>query len=482
MGQRRRRLRSALLRSVLFAAAAGIPGCILIDLAKVRETEAIGAEYAYLAGTVRLAASDAPDASRSDEAAEWIVVYALTVPCDADWKALKDRVERSGRRGNGASTNGGYQEVAERLRGKVQLADHVVLQRPGFWYVRVAPGCYGVGAFADSNRNDRYDDEPLASAVAKADRLVELGPGDRRDGIELAIDPDARMAEGFDSDLPQIRSAGYRSHREQLLVSLGEVTAEGEVADVADPRFGPESGRLGYFDVYRFLWQVHPGIYFLEPYDPDRIPVLFVHGALGYPRSFESLIAHLDRSRFQPWVALYPSGSRLDSIADYLSRNVARLQLRYGFEKMAVVAHSMGGLVSRAFILRHHATMVDDPVKVFVSISTPWSGVPAATSGVERSPFVVPSWRDVEPDSRFLAELFFEDPERRSVHRRLPEQVAFYLIFGVEDQTVPVASEVRWEAARDARERWPLVYDHTAILQGAEASKLLNEILERGLP
>jgi pimeloyl-ACP methyl ester carboxylesterase len=281
-----------------------------MDLAKVRETEAIGAEYACLAGTVRSAASKASHAPRPD-AAEWVVVYVLTVPCDADWRALKDRVDR---------------------------------------------------------------------------------------------------------------------------------------------------------------------------YDPDRIPVLCVHGALGYPRSFETLIANLDRRRFQPWVALCPSGSRLHSVADYRSRNVADLQLRYGFEQMAAVAHSMGGLVSRAFILRHHARMLDDPVKVFVSISTPGSGVPSAASGIKRSPFVVPSWRDVEPGSRFIADLFFEDPGQRSVHRPLSEQVAFYLIFGVEDQTVPPASEVRWEAVRDARERWPLDYDHTAILQSAEASQLLNQMLERALP
>jgi pimeloyl-ACP methyl ester carboxylesterase len=227
---------------------------------------------------------------------------------------------------------------------------------------------------------------------------------------------------------------------------------------------------------------VRPGIYFLQPYDPDRIPVLFVHGAIGFPQSFETLIANLDRTRFQPWVAVYPSGSRLASVADYLSRNVANLQLRHGFEEMAVVAHSMGGLVSRAFILRHHERMLADPVKLFISISTPWSGVPSASAGVGRSPFVIPSWRDVEPKSEFIAELFFEDPERRTIRRHLPDQVAFYLIFGVVDKTIPVSSEVRWEAVHDARERWPLVYDHTAILKSTEASQLLNEILDRELP
>jgi len=149
---------------------------------------------------------------------------------------------------------------------------------------------------------------------------------------------------------------------------------------------------------------------------------------------------------------------------------------------MAVVAHSMGGLVSRAFILGHHEKMVDDPVKLFISISTPWSGVLSASAGVERSPFVISSWRDVEPRSEFIVELFFEDPERRAIRRRLPDQMAFYLIFGVEDKTVPVPSEVRWEAVHDARERWPLVYDHAAILESVEASHLLNDILDRELP
>jgi pimeloyl-ACP methyl ester carboxylesterase len=209
--------------------------------------------------------------------------------------------------------------------------------------------------------------------------------------------------------------------------------------------------------------------------------VLFVHGALGFPRSFESLIAGLDRARFQPWVAFYPSGSRLALVADYLSRTVTSLQLRHGFEEMAVVAHSMGGLVTRDFILHHHAQVVDDPVKLFVSISTPWAGVPSAETGVQRSPFVVPSWRDMEPKSEFIAGLFFEDPKQRTVRRPLPDSVAFYLIFGVEDETVPVSSEVRWEAVRDARQRWPLISDHTAILENAETSQLLNEILDREL-
>ena len=96
--------------------------------------------------------------------------------------------------------------------------------------------------------------------------------------------------------------------------------------------------------------------------------------------------------------------------------------------------------------------------------------------------FVVPSWRDVAPDSEFLGRIFFEDPVQRTTRRHLPEQVPFYLLFGTADKTIPLASAVRWEAIRDARARWPLPYDHTAILDSPEASKLLNEILAHEFP
>jgi pimeloyl-ACP methyl ester carboxylesterase len=277
----------------------------------------------------------------------------------------------------------------------------------------------------------------------------------------------------------QVRDLTARPHAEQLLVSLDQVAADGAIADLDDPRFGMENGKLGYFDIFTFLWKVGPGIYFLEPYDPNKIPVLFVHGALGYPQSFEAIVESLDRTHFQPWFFYYPSGADLDGISDFLSQRVARQQLRHGFKKLVVVAHSMGGLVSRSFILEHHEQAREDPVRLFVSISTPWGGVASAAKGVEQSPIVVRSWRDIAPDSEFLRGLFFEDSEAQTTRRTLPDQVNYQLIFGVEDQTISLASAVRWEALRDADARWPLAYDHTKILQSPELFTLLREILAR---
>jgi pimeloyl-ACP methyl ester carboxylesterase len=405
-----------------------------------------------------------------------MVVYAATVPCDDDWRALLAIAARSDA-GEGIDLEGGdVEDLVARLEAKSVLADHIVLQRPGFWYVQLAPGCYGIGAFADLNRNFRYDDEPVAPATANANRLFELKSGDRIEGLELVIQSAARLREDFDPVALQVKTK-FRTHKQQQLVSVGEVAVAGELADLADDHFGAANAKIGYFEVFRFLWDVRPGIYFLEEYDPSRIPVLFVHGALGYPQEFTALIESLDRERFQPWVFFYPSGARLGSLSEFLAQTVMSLQLRHGFDDLVVVAHSMGGLVSRDFILRLHAGVVDFPVRVFVSLATPWGGVPSAASGVRSSPFVIASWRDIAPGSEFLAGLFFEGSAEQGIRRSLPEEVSFYLLFGVGDQTIPLSSAVRWEAARDARARWPLAYDHTGILRSSEAAELLGEIL-----
>lgn len=450
------------------ALAASVAGCAVGDLLKTRESQKIVKEYARVSGTV----------STQVPSSHWIIVYVAQVPCDDDWRELQKAVA-SGELGSDQEHLPPHLEaLAERLAAKFTLAQHVVLQRPGSWLVALPPGCYAVGAFEDVNQDYTYDDEPASPASANPDRIFELAAGERKDGIDIVIPPDGRLARSYDIG-KMIRAQTFRHHDQQALVSLDAVSVEGEVVDLRDARFGEENGKLGYWDVFAFLVKVGPGIYFLEPYDPDKIPVLFVHGAEGYPQEFEVLIDSLDRERYQPWFFFYPSGAYLESVADFLSQIALRLQLRYGFDRMVVVAHSMGGLVSRAFILRHHERVRQDPVKLFVSISTPWGGVSSARQGVERSPIVVPSWHDVATDSEFLRGIFFQDPETQKIRRHLPPGVSDYLIFGVEDETISLPSAVRWEAVRDAQQRWPLPYDHTKILRSAEASTLLQEILKQ---
>lgn len=441
-----------------------LSGCIVGDLLAVRRSQKIQAQQGFVGGT--LAAADGADT--------WMVVLIASVPCDEDWSTLRDAVSRGEHPLQSADP--ALRAAFERARDKMQLVSHIMLKHPGRWYTGLAPGCYGVGAFQDLNRDQRYADEP-ALALLHPDRMLELAPGQRMDALRLVIPRDGRFAiDSLDPVARQTADLAVRSHEDQTFVSLDQVAVEGEVVDLADPKFGEKNGKFGFFDVYDFAWKLGPGVYFLEPYASDKIPVLFVHGAEGYPQQFAKLIEGLDRTRFQPWFFFYPSGARLEALAHFLTERIVRLENRHGFSKLAVVAHSMGGLVSRAFVLEHHARVEDDPIGLFVSYSTPWEGVASAQAGVEKSPVVIDSWRDVAAGSEFIHAIFYQDPDAK-LPRDLPEGMSYHLIFGVEDQTIAVPSAIRWQVVREAENRWPLPYGHVDILDSPEASLLLNEIL-----
>ena len=465
-------VRAGLRRAALLAAAACL-GCTALELFQTRSAREQAAQGAYLHGRV---ATQVP----SDHP---LVVAVLRVDCDAG-RALVAEIAHAAPAA-GAALPASLRERVAALRDQVALVAHVVRERPGEWYVGVPPGCYAVCAFEDTNENGRYDDEPALSA-ADPSRFFELAAGQRREGIELLIPPDGRLAiDAMDPTAEQVLGLAVRSEDEQYAVSIQAVAVAGAQGDLADPRFGARSGRLGYFDPLGFAWRVGPGIYFLDDYDPDKIPVLFVHGALGHPAEFEYLVKGLDRTRYQPWVFFYPTGARLGSMGELLSQLVTRLRLRLRFKRLAVVAHSMGGLVARSFILRHHAGAREDPVELFVALATPWDGSEAAVSA-NRPPnplfplsMRVPMWTDIATGSRFLNELFFVEGERAKGLRRLPPGLEFDLLFGVLDRTISLPSAARWEAVEEARERWPLVADHTGILQSPEASQLLGRILAR---
>ena len=134
--------------------------------------------------------------------------------------------------------------------------------------------------------------------------------------------------------------------------------------------------------------------------DPNRIPILFVHGAEGSPQDWRYFFDHIDRSRYQPWFFYYPSGARIDSMANLLYWKLINLQLKYRFETLYITAHSMGGLVVRTFLLDRGDLFPQ--ARLFISLSTPWAGEATAELGVKHSPAVVPSWIDMQPQGRFI--------------------------------------------------------------------------------
>lgn len=95
------------------------------------------------------------------------------------------------------------------------------------------------------------------------------------------------------------------------------------------------------------------GVYFLEPYDSDKIPVLFVHGLMSSPHAWIEFVNELNADPFfrrhcQPWVLFYPSGGPIAGNALRLRRYLRDIADRYPLKRnLVIVGHSMGGLLSK---------------------------------------------------------------------------------------------------------------------------------------
>jgi len=96
------------------------------------------------------------------------------------------------------------------------------------------------------------------------------------------------------------------------------------------------------------------GLYFLQPYDPDRIPIVFVHGLFSTPFTWVETINGLQadpeiRKHYQFWVFAYPTGNPILYSALRLREELAKVDRLYPNHKpYVVVGHSMGGMLTHA--------------------------------------------------------------------------------------------------------------------------------------
>src|SRR5436309_1317387 len=96
------------------------------------------------------------------------------------------------------------------------------------------------------------------------------------------------------------------------------------------------------------------GLYFLQPYDPDRTPLVFVHGLFSTPFDWVQTINGLQadpeiRKHYQFWVFAYPTGNPILYSALRLREELARVdRLCPNHKGYVLVGHSMGGLLSQA--------------------------------------------------------------------------------------------------------------------------------------
>jgi pimeloyl-ACP methyl ester carboxylesterase len=355
--------------------------------------------------------------------------------------------------------------------GQKAIADFYVMERPGLYAFMVPKGKFYVAAFIDRNQNMRPEDGEVYGVYGAPDPVVVDRAG-TINGIDLVVD---RIIREEDIDVEFWAQQVF-----DKTSTSAYITDAGVVAHLDHSHFSPEYAQKGVWEPYATLREVGIGLYFLEKYDPEKIPVLFVYGVSGNARNWRVFFDHLDRDRFQPWFFNYPSGLDLNFIGDALNGAIKWLHRQYHFDTLFVVAHSMGGLVSRYAILQNVYEDHDDYIRLYVTISTPWSGHQMAAKGVERAPVVVPSWRNVVPDSAFIAGLY---------DRQLPGTIPHYLLFSYSgrsnrmdennDGAVTLESQLDYRVQRRARAIYGFDENHVKVLFSDDVIDIFNDILRQ---
>jgi pimeloyl-ACP methyl ester carboxylesterase len=141
------------------------------------------------------------------------------------------------------------------------------------------------------------------------------------------------------------------------------------------------------------------GLYMLEPFQPDKIPVVMVHGLWSTPVTWMEMFNDLRsdpaiREHYQFWFYMYPSGQPFWFSAARMRDDLAHMRAALdpgrrhpALDQMVLVGHSMGGLVAKL-------QTVDSGDEFWRTLS--------------EKPFAE---LDADPDVRDgLAEAFFFDP------------------------------------------------------------------------
>jgi pimeloyl-ACP methyl ester carboxylesterase len=101
------------------------------------------------------------------------------------------------------------------------------------------------------------------------------------------------------------------------------------------------------------------GLVMLQPYQKGKIPVVFVHGLLSDPLTWTEMFNELGadpeiRKKYQFWAFFYPTGLPFIKSAAKLRADLERVRMNCdpegddpALDRMVLVGHSMGGLISR---------------------------------------------------------------------------------------------------------------------------------------
>jgi triacylglycerol esterase/lipase EstA (alpha/beta hydrolase family) len=352
-----------------------------------------------------------------------------------------------------------------KIDSKRTIVHYTTLHELGPYELMVPAGTHNIVAFGDKNKNLTYDKGEPSGQILSAEQF-SASPGGVVGNLDIVFSEQNNEKIDFPlgSKIPPKKYNSFHS------------TCPGAIAEMDDFVFSDEYGKKGFWNGLEFFREIGGNVYFLEKYDPSKIPILFVHGAAGSPQNWQTFFESIDRNKYQPWFFYYPSGSSIDSMSHLLLWKIQNLQTKYKFKELYITAHSMGGLVARSFMVNYGHLFPS--ITNFISISTPWGGEELAELGVKYSPGVIPAWRDMQPESEFINSIF---------RKKIPPGVDYYLFFGHKgnrnilrpnnDKAVTLASQLDQRSQRDAKMIYGFNEDHVSILSSKQVISHYNAIL-----
>jgi pimeloyl-ACP methyl ester carboxylesterase len=342
----------------------------------------------------------------------------------------------------------------------LEVVRQSILGSSGKYEFTAVPGIYVVGAFVDTNNDGVYQRDESAGYVGAPDpsaAAIEMQPG--ADVTNQALIVSGPIVVAADIDTQGGLSKAQRN--------------TGRIASLAEPVFSFESAKMGLWRPVDFVNQHGGGLMMLQAFEPGKVPVVFVHGISGSALSFDKVIQALDKNLFQPWVLQYPSGVRLEVVSEYLRQSLDKLYAQYKFPRIMIVAHSMGGLMTRSFMMKYVEGQSPYKIAVGVTINSPLQGIDSAIMGVKTSPIVVPVWRDIASNSEYV---------QKVNAWQWPKTIPYHLIFSylpdeVGDGVVPLTSQLSLSLQDQATVVHGFQGEHTAVLADPEFGKRLLAIL-----
>jgi triacylglycerol esterase/lipase EstA (alpha/beta hydrolase family) len=170
--------------------------------------------------------------------------------------------------------------------------------------------------------------------------------------------------------------------------------------------------------------------------DSHHAPVLLLHGYGCNSGYWAHLIPLLDAARIShASVDLEPVAGDIDGYVPLVERKVEELCAATGASKVAIVAHSMGGLVARAW-MRAHGTHA---LARLITLGTPHHGTALARFGLGENAF------QMRPGSAWLRQLAAsEDADGKGAARALVTS-----LYTHHDNIVSPQESSRLEGARN---------------------------------